>query len=504
MPVNHSEGDTYGQILKSTTIIGGSQVFSVLLGIVRTKFLAVLLGPGGVGLVGIYGAITGLVGTFTGMGVGSSGVRQIAEAAGTGDSRKIAETIFTLRKVSLIAGVSGMGVLAAFSQPICRLTFGHTRYASAVSLLSVTILLGALTNGQAALIRGLRNIRGLAKLTIWGALFSTVFSIPLVYLWGEDGIVPFLIAVSAMGILPSWWYARKISIARVRMTWQDVRKEVGTLLGLGFVFMATALMTAATMYFLRVIVVRELGIESAGYYQAAMSLSSFYVGIILHAMGADFYPRLTAVANDNETCNRLVNEQAEVGLLISVPGIMATIVLAPLVIHIFYSAKFFPAVAVLRWQLLGLFLRIICWPVGYVLLAKGRGRIFFCTEFIFNAIHMGLIWAGIRLYGLPGTGMAFCILYVLYSIMIFIVVHKVSNFSWSDRNKRLCLVLFPSVAVVFLLPLALEGILLLLLGIGVTIGVSIYSAKTMYQILGPLRVLRAWSRMKTSLGFFGK
>ena len=88
-------------------------------------------------------------------------------------------------------------------------------------------------------------------------------------------------------------------------------------------------------------------------------------------MGADFFPRLTAVAQDNSECNRLVNEQAEVGLLLAGPGVLGTLTFAPLVIQLFYSARFGPAVEILRWICLGMMLRVASWPMGYILLAKG-------------------------------------------------------------------------------------------------------------------------------------
>ncbi len=500
---SQGQGDTYGQILKATTLIGGSQVLSVFFGMVRTKILAVLLGPGGVGLMGLYGTITGLVGSVAGLGVGSSGVRQIAEAVGTGDQGRIAVTIKTVRRVTLVTGLLGMLLLITLSGSVSRLTFGNTRHTSDLALLSVVLFFGALSGGQAALIQGLRRIRDLAKLTAWGAAFSTIFSIPLIYWLGEDGIVPFLIAVALMGILSSWWYARKITVQAVRVPWPRLRQEAVALLRLGLVFMSSSLMTAAAMYFLRVIVVRQLGLEAAGFYQAASGLSNFYIGIILSAMGADFYPRLTAVGHDNAECNRLVNEQAEVGLLISVPGILATMVLAPLVIEIFYSAKFFPAVDVLRWQILGLFLRITCWPMAYIMLAKGAGKLYFWTELAFNTAHVGLIWAGISFFGLAGTGIAFFVLYVLYWITLAIVVQDLSAFCWTARNIRLFLILFPAVAAAFLLSYVVSGPALLIFGGGMTAAVGVFSAQRLFHILGPVRVQATWGRLKAKFGRAG-
>src|SRR5208337_3218913 len=103
------------------------------------------------------------------------------------------------------------------------------------------------------------------------------------------------------------------------------------------------------------------------------TLSTLYVGFVLNAMGADFYPRLTSLAADNMMVNRLVNEQTEMGLLIAVPGVLATLTLAPWVLKIFYSVQFVPAVEIVRWQIVGILLRVVSWPMGFVQLAKGKG-----------------------------------------------------------------------------------------------------------------------------------
>src|SRR5271165_5676513 len=113
-------------------------------------------------------------------------------------------------------------------------------------------------------------------------------------------------------------------------------------------------------------------------------------------MGADFYPRLSAVGNDNAECNRLVNEQALIGLLLAGPGVIATLTFAPVVIAVFYSAKFGAAVSVLRWICLGATLQVITWPMGFIILAKARQDYFFLSEFIWAIGAMGLAWFGVR------------------------------------------------------------------------------------------------------------
>ena len=139
-------------------------------------------------------------------------------------------------------------------------------------------------------------------------------------------------------------------------------------------------MIMGSAYLVRILVTRHLGIEAAGLYQAAWAIGGLYTGLVLHAMAADFYPRLTAVASDNSECNRIVNEQATVSLLLAGPGVLATMTLAPLVISILYSAEFAGAVDLLRWLCLGVSLRVISWPLSFILVAKGDRMRFFASE----------------------------------------------------------------------------------------------------------------------------
>src|SRR5215467_12933122 len=75
-----AEKHTYDQILKSSALVGGSSVMNIAIGIVRVKAMAVLLGPAGFGLFGLYGSIANLTQSIACMGINSSGVRQIAGA----------------------------------------------------------------------------------------------------------------------------------------------------------------------------------------------------------------------------------------------------------------------------------------------------------------------------------------------------------------------------------------------------------------------------------------
>ncbi len=474
---------TYDQILKSSILIGGSSLLVIAIGVIRTKAIALILGPTGFGLMGLYGLIADLARSLAQVGVSNSGVRQIAEAHSSGDAQRVARTITVLRRLVVLLGLLGAALLAFFSGPVATLTFGNADHANAVALLAVAVFFSVVAGGQTALIQGMRRINDLAMLGVWGAVFGVVVGVPMVYWLREDGLVPSLVAVAAMSALTSWWYSRKVRIESAHLTARVVRAEATSLLTLGVVFMASGLLMMGVAYAVRLIVLRHAGLEGAGLYQSAWALGGLYVGFVLQSMGADFYPRLVATADDPPQCNRLVNEQAQISMLLAGPGVLATLACAPWVIAVFYSAEFAGAVAVLRWICLGMTLRVITWPMGFIIVARQQRLIFFATELAWSVVALSLAWWLVPAYGVAGAGMAFAGSYVFHGLMIYPIVASSSGFRWSPANMATGAIFVASIGSVFAgfyaLPFAWATPFALL----VTLLSAVYSVRTLLTLV---------------------
>ncbi|MCB0055834.1 MAG: oligosaccharide flippase family protein, partial [Caldilineaceae bacterium] len=223
----------------------------------------------------------------------------------------------------------------------------------------------------------------------------------------------------------------------VTLSWRETFGGAKRLVGLGSAFMWSGLLTAGLDMATRSLITREYGIDAAGFYQAAWALSGMFAGFILSAMGADFYPRLTSVIEDHEQAMRTVNEQTEIGMLLALPGLLATLAFAPLVIELLYSKAFLPAAELLPWFLLGVFGRVVSWPLGFIQLAKGAARWFAATETVFIIIQLGLMVSLVHAYGVVGAAYGFAITYLLYTMGMLWVGRMLIGFRWSASVKRL-------------------------------------------------------------------
>jgi len=220
-----------------------------------------------------------------------------------------------------------------------------------------------------------------------------------------------------------------------------------------------------------------------GLYQAAWAIGGLYGGFILQAMGTDFYPRLTGVANDHQEVNRLVNEQMQVSILLAGPGVVATLAFAPLIMHFFYTAAFAAGTDLLRWICLGMMLRIISWPVGYIVVAKGAQRIFFWIEVAATAIHLGLAWTLVGRFGVVGAGGAFLGLYIWHAGLIYVVARRLTDFRCSAINLRLCVVFLMASGAVLAASWTFNGWMAMSLGAAIAVGSGVYSLKALARLV---------------------
>jgi len=426
---------SYRSILKSTSLVGGASVLNILIGMVRTKIVAMLLGTTGVGLMGMYIQIIGLIQNISGMGLRTSGVRQIAEAVSTGDENRIACTVTTLRRTVWFTGGLGMLAMIIFCAPLSWISFNSNAYILPIAILGSTILLSAITSGQDCILQGTRKVADIAKISVIGAINGTLICIPCFYLWGIQGIVASLILSAAATLATSWWFARRMPVKSIAVSWQASLTEARQLLTVGFGFMGAGLVTIVSSYLIRVLILRRFGLDNVGIYQSAFALSGLLVGFVLAAMGTDYYPRLTAVANNNASMHRMVNEQTEISILLSLPCLAAMMVFAPLLIRYFYSESFMPAVPILRWCILGVLGRVISWPLAFVILAKGKSRLFFITELLAATVHTTALYYFTSIWGLIGAGIAFMVQYIFYTMLMLFVMRRLIGTTWNSYTS---------------------------------------------------------------------
>ena len=412
---------SYRSIFKATSLFGGVQVYTILIQIIKSKVVAVLLGPFGVGIQGLYQSAIDLIKQATSLGISQSAVRDVAEANGSGDTEKINRTVTVLRRIVWFTGLLGMVAVMAFSPLLSKMSFGNSEYIVPFLFLSVILLLEQLSAGQKVVLQGMRRLMELAKSTAIGVTVSLLFSLPLYYFLGVKGIVSAMIVTAAVTLAISWFYSRRVEIKKVAITFKDVVKEGRTMMEMGVSMSISGVLAMGGAYLIRSLIRGWGGVDEVGLFQAGFVIINSYVGLVFNAIATDYYPRLAAVNKDNEKCGEVVSKQGEISVFLLAPLLSLCILLMPTVIRILYSDQFLAADNYIKWACLGMMFRLASWLVSYMFVAKAESKLFIINELIGNINYVWISLLGYKLGGLTGIGIAFAINYFIYFWQVFLV-----------------------------------------------------------------------------------
>jgi antigen flippase len=474
----------YRTVFKASSLLGGSQGICYVLGVARTKALAYLLGPSGIGLLSLYGSVAGTIGTFAGMGIGESSIREVAAAKGNGDPRSIDITAKVVRRSCFLSGLLGLLICVVFGAPISKSVFGNSSHSVSIALLGITLLLGAMTSAEISLIQGTGHVSKLARLSIISSL-AALAPVIFIYAWmGMDGIIPSLLLAAVLSYIPARMASRGIADTKAKVSWMETLTKGKTLLSLGFAFMLTGLLWAGKDMLIRSSITNSFGLDATGIYQAAWAISGLFVNFVLRAMGMDFYPRLTAINHDPEAMRLAVCQQIEVGTLLALPGVIATVGFSPLIIKLLYSSAFAPASILLTILACGVFFKVVSYPLNTIQLAKGDAKGFAAIGMLFGAFELGISLLLLSLMGLVGLALAYPISTFLHVLGMLWVGKRMISFKPSKAVAMMFLVSILFIGASLLIALNMPETLGLVLGFGVTTASAVYCIRGLSSRLG--------------------
>lgn len=398
--------NSYKSILKGTSIFGGVQVFGMLIAAVRLKFVALILGPAGMGVAGLFNTASLTIQQFAGLGLNLAIVKEVG--ASREDESRMANLLAAMRPLIVLTALVGALFCMAVPGWLSDITFGDRSYTSGFTLLGVVVFFSVAGSGLMSVLQGLHEVKALSKASIIGSLVGLCVGVPLYWWMGVDGIVP---AMAVLAFTTCLWYLlslRRTLTSRKAVWRSDIHLPIlKRILVMGMILMSNDCIRNLCTYVTNVFVREFGGMDDVGFYTSCQTMTAQYSAIVFTAMAMDYLPRLSAVAGDNKEMCGVVNRQMEiVGLLIA-PVVCAVIMFAPLVIRILQTDSFLVAVPLLRWLAFSVTLRALMYPLGYIVFAKDNRRLFFWMESVgANMLTLVLTCAGYALFGLVGLGYA--------------------------------------------------------------------------------------------------
>lgn len=417
------DATAYRQVLKATSIFGSLQVFNVLVSVIRSKMLALWIGPLGIGISGLLSATINVIGSISSLGVETSAVRHIAASYDNQSPDSVAVQASVVRRFALYSGVAAAILAALFSRYLSILTFGDGSQTLAFVWLSMTLLFKQLATAELVILQGLRKLKLLARAGFFGNAFGLIVAIPLYYYYRIDAIVWALIAGSVMTMVFAFFFSAKIKIKKAKTSNRIFADESLLMLRLGLVMTLSGVMTLLASWGIQVCIGNQSGMQFVGLYNAGFTVLNSYVGILFTAMATDYFPRLSAIAGDVPAERESVNGQIIIGLLLITPIVVLCIPFSNFVLATLFTRDFIDVSLMVSIGMIGMLFRTVSFSLGYLMLARADIRIHIWTAIGFNLSYFALGITGYLLYGLTGLGIAFALHYFIHFAVLSLIAH---------------------------------------------------------------------------------
>jgi O-antigen/teichoic acid export membrane protein len=377
-------------------------------GLVRTKLIASLIGPSGVGLMGTLNALMAMGASIAAMGIDSSAVRQLSAAADDAERSRIAR--WAVWSYAWPLALLGTLICWLLRIPLAKLALGSATYAGAIGWIALGVGASVIGSAQMAQVQAWRRMGDLARIRVSSAFLAATAGVGAIYLLGVRGIVVPVLALPIATCLTALWFSRSLpKWKRGRFPGRALFGDWQVLASLGAAVMFAAAMGSVGQAAVRSIITQKLGLGAAGLFQASFAISSLNMGLVLGAMVPEYYPRLSAAAEDSRVVEELFNQQLHVGLILAGPALIGISAFAPIVLHILYTDEFTGAALLLRLQVVADALRVLSWAVGFVLLARKRTLGYLLVEATFGVLFVPLTWFAAPRFGIAAAGATYLI-----------------------------------------------------------------------------------------------
>ena len=440
----------YRSIFKATAFLSGVQVFNIIIGIIRNKIVSMILGPSGMGIVGLLQSTSQTVNGFTNCGIPTSSVKNIAQAYERQEKTLLGKVVYIVKRLTTIAGSLAVMVMLALSPKLSQWSFGNDDFTLSFVCLSISLLFTQLTNAHIVIIKGCRRLKYYAKANIFGNLLSLIIAVPLYYTFGKGAIVPVLVLVSLSTFLLAFFYEKKLGITDIKPSSDEFKVISKDILKMGIPYAYSEIFPIIASYLIRIHVSGMGGVAEVGLYSAGFAILNGYVGMIFTAMSSDFVPRLSAIIDDNKACERAINSQIILSLLILFPILLLLIALSEFVVWVLYSSDFLQMTGMMCWGAIGMLFRTNSWCNGNLLVPKREVLFYWISAIASAAVYLvSSLWL-YNVYGVTGLGLAFLFSQLFDSVGILIYV-RIRYSITMDKSIYLMTIVFTAVLVLMLL-----------------------------------------------------
>lgn len=409
-------------LIKTSFYTSISTAVTFLSGFVVTKVVAVKIGPEGMAYVGQFQNSIAILAMFSTCAITSGVIKYLSGYKD--DQVKQQQVITTAISIILLCSFAVSLFVIPASAFLSKVAFHTTDFWSVYLLYGIFVSIIALNTLFASVLNGFKEIRNLTIVNIIGSITGILFTVSFAYTLGVKGVLIASNFTALVVLFINIFFIRKIK----GINWKPDFKNWNTpMVKLLFAFTLMGVVSGfaapAMQLLVRDRIINKFSLLDAGCWQAVTRISDYYLAFITTVLGVYYLPRLSEINSKTELRKEIIKGYK---IILPVVGILAFLIwlCKVWVVHILFTSDFLPMLPLFKYQLLGDFLKIGSWLLGFIMISRALTKTFIVTELLFSGSFVILSYLLMDRFGVIGTTYAFCINYAMYWIVMWVLMKK--------------------------------------------------------------------------------
>lgn len=409
--------------LKTTTLWSAlSTIIRMLAGIISVKFVAYIVGPSGVALIGQLQSFISITNSGANMGMGQGTIKYLSE--NRKDKIKHQKILSSSFFVTVFCSIIISTVILVFYNTIGNYLFKTNDFDFIIIILALSLSFYAVQQILTQALNGYQEIKKLIAAKIVTSIIGLIFTLLLVYIAGVEGALLALVITQIIGFIVLIYFSLKSSWFKKEMFFSGYDKEtLKRLFKYSLMTFVSVILLNVRQIYLRDYVIENLSANAAGHWQAIWKISEIYLTVITFSLSIYYLPKLSSV-NDKQTLKKEIFKGYK--LLLPVVFVLSILMylFRDLIILILFSKEFNPVRDLFLYQLIGDVLKIASWLLSFMMIAKAMTKEFLITEVVSISLFLILSLCFFNNYGVLGLTYAYAINYAIYLIMMIVLFRK--------------------------------------------------------------------------------
>ena len=412
------------ELVKVFSLSSVATLVKMLTGLISTKVVAVLIGPGGVALLGQLNNLVYIVQYLASGAINNGVVKYVSEHKGS--VGKVRTLLTNALLVTVVCSLACGTAMIACHGRLSRGIMLSDEYGYIFIVFGVTVILYAFNMLLLSIVNGYREYKMFIRINVANSLAGLVFAVVLTLLYGLPGALIGATTYQSAVFFVTLYMVRRKPWAR----WSYFRGRIDRSIIRNYLkYALMTLVSIGTMPVAQILIRRYIMLDlselEAGWWEAMNRISNIYLLVVTTSFSVYYLPRLSEITEPNEV-RREIGKAFKVIIPLLLTGFVLVYLCRFLIIRILFTSEFLPMAKLFGWQMGSDLFKIGCYILTYVMIAKARTVVYVTTEIVFTIIYIGLacqlMQTSAGIIGVTQAGMA---AYLLHMGVVYLYLRKI-------------------------------------------------------------------------------